>query len=134
MTPREERGLIIAAKSRKICRKGKLWQVPSQQNSTYYHVNLTAQTCTCLDHQEGGHKCKHIFAAEIVYQREFEFNDDGTVTETETLVTVHQKRTTYPQQWTAYITAQTNEKATFQVLLHGLCSSLGESQSTGGRK
>ena len=77
MEPREERGLIIAAKSRNIRRKGKLWQVPSQQDSRYYLVNLQAQTCTCLDHQEGGHKCKHIYAAQFVYQREFEFNADG---------------------------------------------------------
>jgi transposase len=133
MTPREERGLIIAAKSRHIKQKGKLWQVPSQQDSRYYLVNLQAQTCTCLDHQEGGHKCKHIYAAQFVYQREFEFNDDGTVTETQTLAVVHQVRTTYPQDWTAYNTAQTNEKSTFQVLLHDLCKSIPEAQPTGGR-
>ncbi len=80
--PREQRGLIIAARSRALRRKGNLWHVPSQQPShPHYLVNLKAQTCTCLDHQEAGHKCKHIWAAEIVYQREFEFNDDGTVTE-----------------------------------------------------
>jgi transposase len=132
MTPREERGLILAARSRHITRKGNLWKVPSAQpNTPGYLVNLTAQTCTCLDHQEGGFKCKHIFAAEIVYQREFEFNDDGTVTETETLVTVHQKRTTYPQNWRAYNEAQVNEKAKFQSLLHDLCKGIEEAPQTG---
>ena len=44
------------------------------------------------------------------------------------------QKTTYTQDWSAYNTAQTNEKATFQVLLHDLCSGLGESKSTGGRR
>jgi hypothetical protein len=81
MTPREERGLILAARSRGIKRKGNLWSVPSQQeNHDSYLVNLKVQTCTCLDHQEGGHKCKHIYAAEIVYQREFElFRSDQEI-------------------------------------------------------
>src|SRR6478735_1672899 len=108
MTPREERGLLIAAKSRNIRRKGKLWVVPSQSHTAtgHYLVHLEAQTCTCLDHQEAGHKCKHIYAAEIVYQREFEFNEDGTVTEIQTLTTVQQVRKTYPQNWRAYDGAQ----------------------------
>src|SRR5947207_9456945 len=115
MTPREERGLLLAARSRHIRRKGKLWAVPSAQKDTPgYFVNLQAQSCTCLDHLEGGHKCKHIYAAEIVYQREFEFNDDGTVTEIQTLATVQQVRKTYPQHWPSYNAAQVNEKAKFQ--------------------
>jgi len=133
MDPREERGLLIAAKSR-VKRKGTgdLWIVPSQSESDQkYIVNLKAQTCTCLDHQEGGHKCKHLYAAQIVYQRELEFNDDGTVTETETLVTIQQKRKTYPQQWRAYNAAQTNEKAKFQVLLRDLCKGIKEPVALG---
>jgi transposase len=126
MDPREQRGLVIAAKSRHIKQKGTLWQVPSQQDSRYYLVNLNAQTCTCLDHQEGGHKCKHIYAAQFVYQREFEFNDDGTVTETQTLVTVQQSRKTYPQHWSSYNAAQVNEKAKFQTLLRDLCKGIEE--------
>jgi hypothetical protein len=75
---------------------------------------------------EGGHKCKHIYAAEIVLQREFEFNDDGSVTEIETLTTIHQKRTTYPQNWAKYDKAQINEKAKFQSLLFDLCKGIKE--------
>jgi hypothetical protein len=132
MTPREERGLIIAAKSRNIRRKGTLWSVPSQQDGhSPYLVNLQKQTCTCLDHQEAGHKCKHIYAAEIVFQREFEFNEDGTVTEIQTLTTVQQVRKTYPQQWTNYNAAQVNEKARFQSLLFDLCEGIEEQPQTG---
>jgi transposase len=128
---REQRGLVIAARSN-VHRKGRLWQVPSAQEKHHgYLVNLDAKTCTCLDHQEGGYKCKHIYAAEIVFQREFEFNEDGSVTETTTLTTVEQMRkTTYPQQWAAYNAAQTSEKATFQRLLHDLCKSIPESTET----
>jgi hypothetical protein len=128
MNAREERGLIIAAKSRFVKRrKGDLWQVPSQQNDQPgYLVNLKTQSCTCMDHLEGGHKCKHIYAAEIVLQREFEFNDDGSVTEIETLTTIHQKRTTYPQNWAKYDKAQINEKAKFQSLLFDLCKGIKE--------
>lgn len=133
MTPREERGLLIAAKSRNIRRKGKLWVVPSQSHTAtgHYLVNLEAQTCTCLDHQEAGHKCKHIFAAQFVYQREFEFNEDGTVTEIQTLATIQQVRKTYPQNWRAYDSAQTNEKAKFQTLLAELCKGIKEVPQAG---
>jgi transposase len=132
MTPREERGLILAARSRGIKRKGNLWNVPSSQvNHHSYLVNLSAKTCTCLDHQEGGHKCKHIYAAEIVYQREFEFNSDGTVTEVETITTVQQVRKTYPQDWRGYNAAQVNEKSQFQVLLRGLCDGINVPKQLG---
>ena len=33
MTPREERGLILAARSRHITRKGNLWKVPSRSQT-----------------------------------------------------------------------------------------------------
>ena len=48
-------------------------------------------TCSCPDHEEGGFKCKHIFAVEYVIQRER--NPDGSTTITETL-TVRQSRKT----------------------------------------
>jgi transposase len=136
MDPRQHRGLIIAATSRSIRQKGKVWTVPSQQEGhPAYHVNLNTKTCSCLDHVEGGHKCKHIWAAEIVYQREFEFNADGsvTVTETETLAVQSVKRTTYRQNWPAYDAAQINEKSTFQTLLRDLCKGIVEPKNSMGR-
>src|ERR1700676_4500381 len=78
MTPREERGLVIAA----VCKLNKTpdgWLVPSQsKGETVYTVDPIKQTCTCPDHQEAGHKCKHIFAVEFTVKREY--NPDGTVT------------------------------------------------------
>ena len=85
MTPREERGLIIAA----TCRLNRLsdgtWLVPSQtaHNSNIYRVNLEAKTCTCPDHVEGGFTCKHFYAASIVHKRDV--LPDGTVIETKTI-------------------------------------------------
>ncbi len=137
MDPREQRGLLIAATARGIKRKSDhLWTVPSSQGAgnPCYHVNLEKKTCTCLDHQEAGHFCKHLFAVKFVIQREFEFDaETGTTTETETVLMQTVKKTTYPQDWSAYNTAQTNEKAMFQVLLHDLCKDIPDAQPTGGR-
>ena len=61
-----------------------------------YHVNPEKKTCTCLDHQEAGHFCKHLFAVKFVIQREFEFDaETGTTTETETVLMQTVKKTTY---------------------------------------
>jgi transposase len=43
------------------------------------------------------------------------------------------KQTTYPQEWTAYNAAQTEEKDRFQVLLRDLCSGIQEPIQTKGR-
>ncbi|MFZ3357515.1 MAG: SWIM zinc finger family protein [Xanthobacteraceae bacterium] len=81
---RQQKGLEIAATA-KIVRKGKAWSVPSQTNQRRYTVWLRPQEshCTCPDHEDGGFKCKHIFAAEYVVQRER--HPDGSTTVTETL-------------------------------------------------
>ena len=81
MNAREERGLVIAA----LCKLNKTpdgWLVPSQSGERIYRVNVEKQTCTCPDHQEGGFKCKHLYAVEFTMKREV--NPDGTVTETKT--------------------------------------------------
>lgn len=122
---RRQRGLEIAATS-KITRKGAAWLVPSQSGKGRYTVVQDAETphCTCPDHQDGAHKCKHLFAVEYVLQREQ--NSDGTTTVTETLTVRETVRKTYPQDWRAYNAAQTNEKAKFLDLLHDLCSGITE--------
>jgi transposase len=106
-------------------RKGPVWSVPSQtyaHSGKKYEVDIHAGTCTCLDHTEGGHKCKHLFAVQYTIQREY--SDDGMVmTETESL-TVQTTRKTYRQDWHNYNLAQTNEKAKFQLLLRGLCDGI----------
>lgn len=129
--PRELRGLQLAAMA-KITQKGADWIVPSQSGHGTYRVNLEAQSCDCPDHEAGHTRCKHVIAAEIVYQREM--FSDGTVTETRSVtVTYAPERPTYPQPWREYNLAQQNEKAQFAVLLRDLCGTLEQPQQTNGR-
>jgi transposase len=115
MTPREERGLIIAAVC-KLNRTYEGWLVPSQSaNEKIYRVDVEKQSCTCPDHAEG-YKCKHIFAVEYTIKREC--RPDGTFIETKTMTLTSKK--TYAQDWKAYNLAQTTEKKRFQVLLREL--------------
>jgi transposase len=120
MNAREERGLVIAAKCR-VEHKGYGWEVPSQSGAGKYLVKLDgdAPRCTCPDHELTGGKCKHIFAVEIVSQRE-QYADGSskvvsTVTVTETVKKVHR------QNWPVYNAAQTQEKERFLSLLHDIC-------------
>src|SRR5689334_8360337 len=113
--PREQRGLAIAATS-KIRKKGNVWIVPSQTGSKVRYAvspDKSEPHCSCPDHSEAGHKCKHIFAVEFVIQREL--FDDGTEVETKT-VTMSEtvvRKPTYPQKWREYNAAQVNEKDSF---------------------
>ena len=131
MDAREQRGLIIAA----TCRLNRLddgtWIVPSQTNRDggTYRVNLHTKTCTCLDHTEGGHTCKHFYAASIVHKRDV--LPDGTVIETKTITLTEKK--VYKQDWPKYNLAQATEKRRVRVLLHDLCRRLPERQRAGGR-
>ncbi len=105
MNAREERGLVIAA----LCKLNKTpdgWLVPSQSNETIYRVNVEKQTCTCPDHQEGGFKCKHLYAVEFTAKREV--GTDGTVTETKTLTFT--EKVTYKQDWPAYNLARASRR------------------------
>lgn len=132
MESREQRGLELAA-TRTIRQKGGIWFVPSQtSDGTKYRVIIrtAVATCTCPDHETRGVKCKHIYAAMFVMKREQ--NPDGTMTVTES-VTVTETRKTYPQNWSAYNEAQTNEQDKFQTLLADLCSGLVSPPSKTGR-
>jgi len=129
MEPRQQKAIEIAAKS-KLTRKGDTWLVPSQSGSKKYTVDPNPQepNCTCPDFESRQLPCKHIFAVEIVVQREY--SDDGetqTVTETVTV------KKTYKQEWPAYNKAQTNEKAHFLAFLYELCSGIEEPIQTSGR-
>src|SRR6516165_9887674 len=106
MTPREERGLVIAALC-KLKRTKEGWMVPSQSTGErIYTVDVKSQTCTCLDHVEGKQKCKHLFAVEFTIKREF--HDDGSVTETRSVTFTEKKK--YTQNWPAYNEAMMTEK------------------------
>jgi transposase len=122
MTPREERGLVIAALC-KLKRTKEGWMVPSQSTGErIYTVDVKSQTCTCLDHVEGKQKCKHLFAVEFTIKREF--HDDGSVTETRSVTFTEKKK--YTQNWPAYNEAMMTEKHRFQALLCDLCSRIPE--------
>lgn len=128
---RQERGLLIAAKTR-ITKKGNLWHVPSQSNyAPFYTVNPDPAKphCTCPDFEKREAKCKHIFAVEIVIERESSTstttNGETTTTTTTEMVKVT-KRVTYGQNWEAYNKAQCAEKAIFQKLLSALCANIVE--------
>lgn len=123
MTPREERGLVIAATCRLNRMSDGTWLVPSQtQRSDVagYKVNLEEKTCTCLDHTEGGFTYKHYFAASIVHKRDV--LPDGTIIETKQITFTEKK--VYKQDWPKYNAAQASEKRRFRVLLHDLCRNL----------
>lgn len=124
MSDRQQRGLVIAA-TKKIQKRDGAWVVPSQNTNAKYTVidHKDHPRCTCPDHMDFGHVCKHIFAVRFVVSREE--SADGTVTETKT-ITVTETKTTYRQNWPAYNAAQTNEKAKFQTLLRDLCKGVEE--------
>lgn len=130
MTPREERGLIIAALC-KLQRIDGAWLVPSQASAEKkYVVNLESQTCSCPDHQETGLKCKHQFAVEFTLKREL--SDDGTVSETRSITFA--EKVTYTQNWPVYNEAQATEKHRFQVLLADLCRGVPTPPRTPGKQ
>jgi transposase len=128
---RQQRGLQIAALA-KIEKVGGCYIVPSvtRPEPTKYKVTYSSgvKSCTCLDHATRGCHCKHIYAVQYYLQREH--NADGSTTVTES-VTVTQTRQTYPQAWSAYNAAQTNEKAKFQSLLADLCRDIPAPPQTG---
>src|SRR5579864_6481947 len=123
MEPREIRGMELAA-TRTIRKHSGVWIVPSATGNGTYRVNLMPKiaSCTCPDFETRGVKCKHIFAATFVYRREQ--NSDGSVTVTKAVTMSAVTQTTYPQVWSAYNEAQTNEKDKFQALLFDLCAGI----------
>jgi transposase len=128
LTPRQIKALEIADRFRIVESNGK-WLVPSQSGKGKYAVELAphAANCTCPDHEVHRGECKHILA--VKYMIQGEVHADGTTTVTETFEIT--KKTTYPQQWSAYNAAQIEEKDRFQVLLADLCSQYVAPPQTG---
>jgi transposase len=130
MTPREERGLIIAALC-KLNRTAEGWIVPSQTNpDKKYRVDPGKGSCTCPDCQEAGFKCKHQFAVEFTIKREL--GSDGSVIETRSVTFAEKK--SYTQDWSAYNLAQTTEKHRFQELLFDLCRGIPQPPRQTGKR
>jgi transposase len=139
MSERKQKALVIAAKS-KLVKKGDSWIVPSQSGNDYYKVNNVDPdwpTCTCLDFELRHAPCKHIYAVEIVTERQRSVTEttDGDVTTTTVTESVKvTKRVTYEQEWTAYNQAQTHEKHLFLDLLNDLCSGITSPLHKRGRQ
>jgi transposase len=115
MDPRHEKGIMIAATAR-IGRKDNLWLVPSQSHNGTYTVNVDNSTpsCSCLDHETRGCRCKHIIAVEIL-RSEGAFPAEPKSTRI---------RVTYRQDWAAYNAAQTHEQERVAHLLRALCDGI----------
>jgi transposase len=118
---RKERGREIAKVAR-IDRKGNTFLVPSMSGNGRYSVDPVAGTCTCPDFEQRGCRCKHQWAVQFAATLETTVNADGSTTVTETIAIKATKKTTYPQNWPAYNSAQTNEQDQFRRLLADLCS------------
>lgn len=126
MDVREQRGIVIAALCKLNRKDDGTWLVPAQSKNAEqacYRVNLESKTCTCLDHKEGGYTCKHYYAAQFTYKRDF--LPDGTMIE-QTQFAFTEKRVTYKQDWSAYNLAQSVEAHRFQELLFDLTRGVPE--------
>ena len=128
--PRENRGIAIA-KNFEIKHENGFCYVPSQSKNKSYKVSLKPQRCECPDYEIRRQKCKHIFAA----QNRFEWNflEQLQRDEKRETLKVKEPHKTYRQNWSAYNTAQTTEKAEFQKILASLCKGVGEPSQANGR-
>jgi len=117
---RKEKGLAITS-TKRVRREGKYWIVPSQSNPEQVYkvvLRIDGSECTCKDYVSRGLKCKHIWAVELTVEKQV--NEDGTTTITQ------MKRITYPQDWSNYTKAQTEEGGLFKVLLKDLVKNIPE--------
>lgn len=118
MDARKEQGAELAAIAR-ITKKGSVWLVPSRtRTGRKYAVcpHKTKPHCTCPDHETNGGWCKHIWAVEFYRTRK-----RPPIPPTAPVAT---PKKTYPQKWSAYNAAQTQEKDMFLKLLRDLCDGL----------
>jgi transposase len=129
MDMRELKALEIAARY-KIAFEDGVWLVPSQSSpGTKYRVTIKPPSCPCEDFQLRQEACKHVIAARLVQERDYD--GKAPVIDTDAVP----KRPTYSQNWAAYNLAQRTEKHRFQVLLADLCAGLEEPARDGtGRK
>lgn len=100
--------------------------MPSQTGSGYYVTKLDKCTCPDWETHGRGHKCKHIYAVEIIASRRTDA--DGSVTEI-----VHIKKKSYTQPWKEYNEAQTEEEPLFRQILRNLVEDVPDQPQTMGR-
>ena len=125
---RELRGLDIAARYT-LKQENGTWFVPSASGkSKRYEVCLKSNKCSCPDYEIRRQKCKHLFAVEYSFEKDFLASID-----TVEVAKQARKRKTYKQDWTNYDRAQKCEKKEFQFLLAELCKGIGEPSQDRGR-
>src|SRR3989338_6394828 len=123
---RKQKGMEIA-KTCRITKTEKGWQVPSQSGQGAYAVmsNGFEATCTCPDYEVRRCKCKHVWAVELIVTKEID--EQGNVTVTRTV------RKTYAQDWHNYNVSQQVEKEQFMKLLSGITGNVRTPAYTFGR-
>jgi transposase len=118
---RQQRGLELARRLRIVQNPSGTWAVPSETTSKNYVVtpDEEAPSCSCPDFELNRQPCKHVYAVRALLA--------GLLEEpAETPEPATPKRPTYPQVWSAYNRAQTEEKGRFRLLLHEMCRGLRE--------
>lgn len=131
MNVRQNRGQEIAD-NLVIKQVGLSYRVPSQAGKGFYYVTIKGKSprCTCLDHTKRGYTCKHAYAVLIFIEQ----GKNRVIAEPKkAVVSPETAKRTYPQKWSAYNSAQTNEKHLFQKLLSDLCNGIGVDRQHKGR-
>lgn len=108
------------AKTSQVKRKAENeWLVASQSGKGFYSVMKRGNDllCTCPDYEQRRQPCKHVHAVQITVLQWFDINGKKIA---------EVKRITYPQNWSAYNKAQTNEQELFMKLLADLCENIEE--------
>ena len=123
---RQRRGLAIAALTR--IEKNRLgYKIASQSGNGSYVVTPGEDPfCTCPDFEKRGERCKHVYAVELIIEREE--RPDGTTFETKAVRFVPMR-----QDWASYNAAQINEGNHFATLLRELCDTIPQPPQGMGR-
>lgn len=121
---RQQRGLAIAAIAPiRPHRFG--YKVPAQSGVGSYLVNLDdGLFCECPDFEKNNRPCKHIYAVQLVLQREKDYPP---------LVAPAPQPVPLSQTWANYDAAQVHEGDLFQVLLRELCDTVEQPPQPRGR-
>jgi hypothetical protein len=114
----------------RITRGNGFYWVPSQNGDSRHKVVLgeLLSVCTCEDYELTGRDCKHIVAARMWEDRQWQL--DPAPLEMPPPV----KRKSYPQNWPAYNQAQNAEGRHFPELLADLMSGVADLPPKGGAK
>src|SRR5579875_3065447 len=131
MDARQQRAEEVAASRIQVRSSGYI--VPSQSNSNkLYTVQLDPDSCECEDFELRSKPCKHILGVRLWLERR-DLSKDEPKQSPQREPSPKLPRKTYPQKWSEYNAAQTNEKDHFQSLLAELCQTIPEPPAKLGR-